>query len=51
MKNDHPLCGLCHRKLRSMKSREVGYGPKCKKKHDHEQEMLRKAREANEGEN
>lgn len=38
--HEHPICGLCHRKLKSQKSRIDGFGPTCKKKHEHQQEML-----------
>ncbi|MEK4132022.1 DUF6011 domain-containing protein [Solibacillus sp. FSL W8-0474] len=31
---EEKYCGRCNRKLKSEKSRETGFGPVCKKKHD-----------------
>ncbi|WP_391560634.1 DUF6011 domain-containing protein [Robertmurraya sp.] len=42
MKQDHPICGMCHRVLKSLKSRRFGYGPVCKKKYEHEQLLKEK---------
>lgn len=31
---EEKYCGRCNRKLKSEKSRELGFGPVCKRKHD-----------------